>query len=357
MAIEEGSEEIVALLLRKGAQADIKDEKGITPFMLAIERGHLGVVKMLVQHMEGKALDEKDKWERTALYRAACNGHEDMVALLLSLGAQADIRGGGAWSLAIMVAASGGHVGVVKVLLQHMGKEVLEKGDKWRRTVLHYASFGRHETVVAFLLSQGASTDIRDGYGHTPLMSATKAGHLGVVKVLLRHTGGQGLDSIDKQGRTALYHAAEMGQEEMVTFLLSQGAQTDIKGFRAVTILMRAAEMGRVSMVKILVQHMGGQGLDEIDYKKRTALYYAARNGHEGIVRTLLLAGADPTITNHRGRTPWAIADVMRRQGCVEVLKVSRQKSMLAMHVRMPLDCPSLYVSLDHSVCVHSSCT
>jgi ankyrin repeat protein len=324
-AAEEGHEEMVTVLLGQGARVDIKDSEEVTPLMVAIDRGHLGVVKVLVKHMGRRWLQNTDEDEKTALYVAAQEGHEDIVAFLLSQGARADTRGGGYWRMPIMVAAAGGHLNVVKVLLQRMGKEVLEEGDKWRRTVLHHASLGGHEETVAFLLSQGASLNIKDGPGHTPLMNAAGEGHVGVVKMLMQHMDGQGMEERDRKGRTALYWAAEMGQEEMVAFLLSQGAQPGIKDLRDVTILMTAAEMGHVGVVKMLVQHMEGKGLDERDYKKRTALYYAAREGHEEIVRALLLAGADPTITNHRGRTPWAIADVMRRQGCVEVLKVSRQ--------------------------------
>jgi ankyrin repeat protein len=137
--------------------------------------------------------------------------------------------------------------------------------------------------------------------------------------------GGQGLNQADYEGRTALYHAAYGGHEEIVGYLVRQGAHADITdGMRP--IMAAAALLGHLGVVETLLQHTEGQGLDQTDNQGRTTLYWASENGHKEIVRALLLAGADPTITNSMGKTPRAIAHQMRRQGCVKVLKVSRQE-------------------------------
>jgi ankyrin repeat protein len=307
------------------------------PLAWASFNGRVGMVRLLIQ--KGANIHATGDLGRTALFCAAQNGHKEIVALLLRQGARADIRGDTYSSLPIMVAASGGHLAVVELLLQHVGKEVLEEGDASNRTVLDYASSGGHETVVEFLLSQGASTDIGDGPGETPVMSAAWVGHLGVVKRLVDHTEGQGLEKKNIQGRTALHMAAYGGHEEVATYLLSRRAQTDVKDREGMTPLMEAIDGGHVGVVKILLQHMEAQLLDVTDLYGRTALYIAALRGHEEIVRALLLAGADATITDHGGRTPRAIAYVRGCQGCVEVLKVSIQQRILAMH-SMPIDLP-----------------
>jgi hypothetical protein len=73
--------------------------------------------------------------------------------------------------------------------------------------------------------------------------------------------------------------------------------------------LMLACKKGHLDVVKMLYRHMERQGLDEKVSDGRTALIWAAYGGHEDVLRFLLLAGADPTVTDNEGRTPRAIAE------------------------------------------------
>jgi serine/threonine-protein phosphatase 6 regulatory ankyrin repeat subunit B len=282
---------------------------------------------------------------RTALYYASERGHEDIVAFLLSKGAQVDITDHIGMTPFIQ-AAYYGHVGMVKMLLQHMGGQGLNEADREGRTALHYAALRGHEEMAAYLLSQGARVDSTGPVGMTLLMEAAEGGHLSVVKMLLQHMmahnllGAQGLEETDKGRRTVLYHASRKGHGEIVAVLLSQGAHVDIKDRWGMTPLMAAAEWGHVGVVKMLLQHMGGQGLNQADNTGMTALLWASEKAREEIVRALLLAGADPTITDNKGRMPRAVAHEKRRQGCVKVFNVSRQESMFARHSRVPIDTP-----------------
>jgi ankyrin repeat protein len=324
-ASETGHEAMVALLMSQGAEADITNQYGETLLMLGAVGGHLGVVKMLLQHMGGQGLDQTDYEGRTALYCAVWGGHEEMVAFLMSQGAQLEITDQTGMTPFIM-AACNGHVGVVKMLLHHMGGLRLSEADIYGRTALHHAAQKGHGEILAFLLSQGAQLDITANCGMTLLMAAASRGHVHVAKMLLQHMKGLGLDERDHRGWTALYCAASGGHAEMVAFLMSQGAKVDITDEYGMTPFIAAADGGHVGVVRMLLQHVGGQGLDETDNMGGTALHHASDRGNEEIVRALLFAGADHTITDHKGRTSRAVAGIMRRQGCVEVFKVSRQE-------------------------------
>jgi serine/threonine-protein phosphatase 6 regulatory ankyrin repeat subunit B len=291
--------------------------------MVAAKNGDIRAAQMLVHHAEGQGLEERDNERRTALYCAAENGHEEVVAFLLSHGARADI-GDVYGRTPLILAAISGHLGVVKMLLHHAEGQGLDEHDEDGRTALCSAAENGHEEIVAFLLSQGARADTTDEYGVTPLISAAWKGHLGVVKMLLQHMG---LDETNNWGRAALRRAAEEGNEEIVAFLLSQGARADIEDQGAYTPLIAAASLGHLGVVKMLMKHFGGHELDGTGCVGWTALYYAAQGGHKEIVRALLLAGVDPTSTGNMRQTPRATAHQQGHQGCVEVFNVSMQRA------------------------------
>lgn len=65
--------------------------------------------------------------------------------------------------------------------------------------------------VVSFFIRKGASVNICDANGCTPLHFSAGGGYLEVVKVLV--TAGAFVDSQDLQGKTPLHWASRNGHE------------------------------------------------------------------------------------------------------------------------------------------------
>lgn len=87
-----GHEEMVAWMLRHGAQADIGGQFDMTPLIYACKGGRVGVVRIFAQHLGAKRLDERDDEEGwTALHQAARRGRADTVRALLFAGADPSI--------------------------------------------------------------------------------------------------------------------------------------------------------------------------------------------------------------------------------------------------------------------------
>jgi len=105
-----------------------------------------------------------------------------------------------------MAAKHGNHT-LVRLLLEQ-GDINPALSDKRGLTPLTHAAKGGHEETVKILLERRDVNPIRGSIGLTPLSYAAGLGHQGVVKMLLER-GHVNPDSLNKDGRTPLSHAAD----------------------------------------------------------------------------------------------------------------------------------------------------
>lgn len=113
-----GHDELVSLLLSRGANCEHRDKKGFTPLMLAATAGHANVCEILLNHgVDIEAQSERTK--DTALSLACSSGRYEVVELLLSRGANKEHRNVSDYT-PLSLAASGGYVNIIKLLLNHV---------------------------------------------------------------------------------------------------------------------------------------------------------------------------------------------------------------------------------------------
>ena len=101
---------------------------------------------------------------RTALHRAAWNGHVRVAGLLLDHGWNLKARNSVGWQ-PFHSAAAGGHVEVMQLLSARGAVINSQDRDKW--TPLHEAAHRGHTAAVQLLLSLGADRTIKDDDGET----------------------------------------------------------------------------------------------------------------------------------------------------------------------------------------------
>ncbi|KAF6841878.1 ankyrin repeat protein, partial [Colletotrichum musicola] len=218
LAVRNGHTDMVALLIEKGAEVNVKGSFGDTPLHLAAKKGHTDIVALLVEN--GAKKNVEDNNSTTLLHLAARYGHTETAVFLIKNGADKEVYDGHQRT-PLHWAAKGGHTDMVAFLLEN-GAEVNVKGS-FGDTPLHLAAEGRHTATVTYLIEQGADKEAEDSTGRTPLQCAVRLKHEDVVRVLV----GAG-SKIDVSGgilrTTALHYALTEGAVRAVRFLLEKGA-------------------------------------------------------------------------------------------------------------------------------------
>ena len=200
-----GHNEVVKLLLDGGADADIADNCGYTPLILATQAEEKCVIKQLLD--AGANPDEVGRASFSPLYWAASGGKTDVVKMLLDAGADPNLV---RWSVdsytELHNAAKKGHRDVVKLLLEAGAEPNLTniRGE----SPLHYAACEGHKDIVNILLDGGADPNMATMRGKTPLQMALMSLHLDVVKILI----GRGVKPNEKH-RGQIMHLEKWQQE------------------------------------------------------------------------------------------------------------------------------------------------
>jgi len=188
--------------------------------------------------------------------------------------------------------------------------ELLDGGNlilelKGRQALYYAAYYGRIE-MVRSLLENGADVDGPNNIGYRPLAGAAAVGKLDIVEFLLDR--GATIDARNNYDRTALMVVCRecripRNQPVIVRLLLERGADITLTDWKEETVLMAAASGGNVEVFQAI--HFETWDLDVQDEEGNTALHHAAEYGQTEAIEALLAAGANPTIRNKKGQTPY----------------------------------------------------
>ena len=156
---------------------------------------------------------------------------------------------------------------------------------------LYYAALcGFRDLAKRLIIKDPHQVNAKGGYFASPLRAALGREHLAVAQLLYKPGADVGV-----QGHTitSLNVAPSPGRSEIVEWLLSHGADPNLRGDGdPYTSLHAAAYCGNVEVCRMLLQHKADQNaLDNSD--GRTPLHLASRQGHADIAQLLLEHGVD----------------------------------------------------------------
>ncbi|KAJ5288331.1 hypothetical protein PENANT_c098G05098 [Penicillium antarcticum] len=285
-AVAHCHEGLVQVLLGRGSVIRMSDYRNISSVGLAIVKKSAEVTRMLLHHREsdtGKCLLEDDNVRDHLLHRAVKVGFHDIIALLVTHGANPNTRNRNGQSLLHQAAERGD-----KEVLQHLltyEQTSADARDRFGRTAFHIAAEHGQKSIARLLLTCSA-VDINalDNNGATALCLAVQAERTAIALQILAE------DHVDlnvkgQNGSTALHSAAKRGNVPIAAVLLNNhDLDPNIRDDEEWTPLTCAASRGDLCMVELLLARTDIQ----VNVPQASPLFHAAREDHRDVVRRLL---------------------------------------------------------------------
>lgn len=175
-----------------------------------------------------------------------------------------------------------------------------------------------------------------DAFGHSPIFASIKSGDLNIMKYMVE--AGADIDFQRNEGfnNTPLHFAMEDCNEDIIDFLLKNGANISLYNNANRLPIHEAAVSGCISGLRLLLKHQSDQiniatrnyipveEFNSIDAKislfNATPLHHAALYGNYEAVDLLLTNGADPRLLDVFGRSAKIYASAYSFQDIIDKL-------------------------------------
>jgi ankyrin repeat protein len=308
-AISQGHLDVARTLMSAGANPGSAASSGETPLMLAAGSkapGNLALVQaILAAHVDVDAgrLPVRMESQGRSLRIAVPSGPDP-------LGVSPTLRSG--VGTALGRAASAGNVQIVQALLAANAR--VDARQNGFSTPLIDAAAGGHVDVMRVLLGAWADVEAKDNAGHTALMRAAANKHVDAVKALIAAKAD--VNARRRDGGTAL----------MMTMQLDQAEARGIQASKVVAALSPgSAEPGRASLTDraevVTLLLSAGADANAVESNGNSALMLASAHGHPDVVRLLLAAQADVNATRRDGNSALSLAIQNEHAEVAELLK------------------------------------
>jgi uncharacterized protein len=366
LACMNGSAGMIERLLKGGADANALTTEGETALMTAARSGSVDAVKVLLAH--GAKVDAREQWRgQTALMWATAERHPDVMKVLIAHGADVNMRSAiQGWERQVtseprekwlplggftplLFAVRQGCVECERILLD-AGADINVQDPHYVSALL-MAIINGHYDDAGYLLDRGANPNLADDTGRTPLFSAVdfhtmpvsnrpspnvivnQLTSMELIQKLVEKGANvnaqllkmqpyrvkldRGDDTMLTTGTTPLLRAAKAGDVEVVKYLLDHGADPKLSTRVGINPLMAAAGVGTKeedttgrfktedeANQSIALLLKAGLDINAADGRGQTAVYGAALEGKDKIVKFLADHGAKLDVKDKRGFTP-----------------------------------------------------
>jgi serine/threonine-protein phosphatase 6 regulatory ankyrin repeat subunit B len=254
------------------------DRDPAIPLCYAIELGYTDLAMEIIE--KGETRVNHSSSSRTALGVACSKGYDDLARKLLARGAKVGSR------------------------------------DVHGRTAVYYAAMNGHSELVKLLVDNGANINLQDYNGVSPFLAASTNGHLNVMRQLIQK--GADIHQLDKDGNCALFKASSNNHLYAARALIVKGVHRQLSKYTTPPIFVAlkndSSHLARLLIKKEIDVNITS-GIEEL-----TILHVAISEGKTDIAKLLIDRGADITLQNANGQTPFYVACLYGHIRIVELL-------------------------------------
>ncbi|CAG2216107.1 unnamed protein product [Mytilus edulis] len=360
IACMKGHMKIVKLLVENKSFIDIANKEGLKPFYYACENGYTQIAKYLLHH-SSSSINVNEKYKKrnhgSVLHIASAKGFMELVNLLLKFKADANIQDAKgctplhlASNITVVRALLNSKaninavdflakvlyimpvVNMVKIkkeffnsLLKTMQVSIRKQLqdshlfillvnldvfafkanvnaiNAYGWTALFLVCSEGFREIVLILLKRGANPNIIDKDKVSPLIAACKENHTEVVDILLNSKAN--VNHCDKDNCSSLFNACKTGDIDLVRVLLRYSADINLADKDMITPL-HAACMSNNNTKLILKLVESNANVNIADKTGQTPLFKSICNGYTDIVDILLRHGASVDIRDKSGFPP-----------------------------------------------------
>lgn len=289
------STELIKVLIDSGADLNLQDKGGNTPLSWAAFNGNREAVKLLLQEKDcDQGLASDHGW--SPLHRAtARNETLETVKLFVESGADVNIVGKSDIGSPLQTACRNSKAGkeMIEYLLDH-GADLHAQAGTTGSAVSSAALYGTPE-IISLLLQRGATANVVDAMGRTPLHFSCVGGVLNFQEIY-KAGGNHNLGYKDKFQRTVFHWVAQHGLPQVLEDLIAELGtdlidEPDIDGW---TPLLWACWPGKLKTTD------SGPDKDGDEPEQRQVR----------IFRILLENGARPDVSGKIGGAVWSLRDL-----------------------------------------------
>ena len=333
LAIKEGYKDIALALLAAGADVhakDLLDNLGWTPLHWACGMKLKEVVEALIDR--GSRVNERDTYDRTPLMLAEdwCNRspNEDNVAILMCL-----LRAGASCE----GLTEKQEIGVFHHVCRECdlltvqtfiwnGCRISVLSREEQNQLLHHACRENDMFVVHALLEDGCSVSILSREEQEQLLHhACREDYMFVVLSLLKDSCSVSILSREEQEKL-LHHACHEGDVFVVDAFLASGCSVNCVYSTGYTPLMVATKEGHEEVVKKLI--LAGANLGKQTASGDTALHLAASGDNIQLGILLAEGGASVRTKNRSSQTPLDLAKTEFKEAIKQALSFTTRKAL-----------------------------
>jgi ankyrin repeat protein len=237
-AARDGRLDSAKLLVAAKADVNQTEANGVTPLLMAITNDHADIARYLLD--QGAGVNTADWWGRTPLWAAVELRNRDM-----GRGGEHDIDRGAVLDLVKTMIERGANVNARTKEYVPIRRWIMPLNDiSWvdftGQTPFLRAALSGDITMMRLLLEKGADPNIPTFAGTTALMAAagvnwaenqtyTESKESLMEALKLCFEKGADVNAKNSMGITAVIGAANRGSDDMLEFLVQQGAKLDVK--------------------------------------------------------------------------------------------------------------------------------